>query len=151
VLGTIEGEDGFGHLWEAVDTLAPAGSRVEYARALAALGRQLRATGLPDEARDHLIEALEIGEITGADGLARELRAELVEIGVEPGDAAPTGLRALTETERRVAALAAEGRTEREIAEALYVTPNAVDMQLGDVFRKLGISSREELAPALVD
>jgi DNA-binding SARP family transcriptional activator/DNA-binding CsgD family transcriptional regulator len=151
VLGTIEGEEGFGHLWESVDVLAPAGSRTEFARALAALGRQLVRTGLPDEAREHLLEALEIAEITGAGGLARELRAELVEIGVEPDAAAPTGVRALTETERRVAALAAEGRSQREIAEALYVTPNAVDVQLGDVFRKLGIESPEELAPALAD
>ncbi len=149
VLGAIEGEDGFGHLWEAVDVLALGGSRLEYARALAALGRQLRATGLPEEARDHLLEALEVSEIVGADGLAGELRVELVEIGVEPGVAAPTGVRALTEAERRVAALAAEGRTQREIAEALYVTPHTVDLQLGDVYRKLGISSSEELAPAL--
>ena len=68
---------------------------------------------------------------------------------MEPGVAAPTGVRALTETERRVAALAAEGRTQREIAEALYVTPNTVDLQLGDVYSKLGISSTDELAPAL--
>jgi DNA-binding CsgD family transcriptional regulator len=124
---------------------------VEFARALAALGRQLVLTGLPGEARDHLIEALEIAEITGADGLARELRSELVAIGVEPDAAAPTGLKALTETERRVAAMAAEGRTQREIAEALYVTPNAVDVQLGDVYRKLGIDDPNELAPALAD
>jgi DNA-binding CsgD family transcriptional regulator len=102
-----------------------------------------------DEARDHLVEALEIAEIVGAGALAGDARAELVEIGVEPATAAPTGVRALTETERRVASLAAEGQTEREIAQALFVTPNAIDVQLGDVFRKLGISSRDELVPAL--
>jgi DNA-binding SARP family transcriptional activator/DNA-binding CsgD family transcriptional regulator len=149
VLGQIEREDGFAHLWEAVDVLAAGGSRLEYAKALAALGRQLRRTGLPDEARDHLTDALEMAEILGAGGLAADVREELVEIGVEPSFEAPSGIRALTETERRVAALAAEGRSEREIAQALFVTPNAIDLQLGDVYRKLGISSREELPPAL--
>jgi DNA-binding CsgD family transcriptional regulator len=48
-----------------------------------------------------------------------------------------------------VAALAAEGHSERDIAQAMFVTPNAVDFQLGDVYRKLGVSSRDELALAL--
>jgi DNA-binding CsgD family transcriptional regulator len=149
VLGEIEREDGFAHLWEAVDVLAAGGSRLEYAKALIALGRQLRRTGLPEEARDHLTEALEMAEILGAEGLAASVREDLIEIGVEPSFEAPSGVRSLTQTERRVAALAAEGRSGREIAEALFVTPNAIDLQLGDVYRKLGISSREELAPAL--
>ncbi|MEA2450027.1 MAG: hypothetical protein QOG63_1959, partial [Thermoleophilaceae bacterium] len=149
VLGSIEREDGFANLWEAVDVLAMGGSRVEYAYALWALGRQLRRTGLPDEARGHLVEALEVAEIVGAGAVAGLVREEMVEIGVEPTFEAPTGVRALTETERRLAAMAAEGRSEREIAQAMFVTPNAIDVQLGGVYRKLGISSREELAPAL--
>jgi DNA-binding CsgD family transcriptional regulator len=68
---------------------------------------------------------------------------------VEPSVEAPSGIRALTDTQRRVAALAAEGHSEREIAQAMFVTPNAVDFQLGDVYRKLGVSSRDELALAL--
>jgi DNA-binding SARP family transcriptional activator/DNA-binding CsgD family transcriptional regulator len=149
VLGSIEREDGFAHLWEAVDVLAMGGSRIEYAYALWALGRQLRRTALPEEAREHLAEALEVAEIVGAGAVAALVREEMVEIGVEPTFEAPTGIRALTETERRLAALAAEGRSEREIAQAMFVTPNAIDVQLGGVFRKLGISSRAELAPVL--
>jgi DNA-binding SARP family transcriptional activator/DNA-binding CsgD family transcriptional regulator len=149
VLGSIEREDGFAHLWEAVDILAMGGSRIEYAYALWALGRQLRRTGLPEEARGHLAEALEVAEIVGAGAVAALVREEMTEIGVEPTFEAPTGVRALTETERRLAALAAEGRSEREIAQAMFVTPNAIDVQLGGVLRKLGISTREELAPAL--
>jgi DNA-binding NarL/FixJ family response regulator len=61
---------------------------------------------------------------------------------------APSGLRALTDTQRRVPALA-EGHSEREIAQALFVTPTAVDFELGDVYRKLGEGSRDELALVL--
>ena len=149
VLGSIQGDEGFAQLWEAVDVLASGASRLEYGKALAALGHQLRSTGLPQEAAEHLGEALEIAEILGAAGLAARVRAELLEAGIEPSVQAPSGLRALSETERRVAALAAEGQSAHEIAQALYVTPNAIDNQLGDVFRKLGISSPDELAPVL--
>ncbi len=85
----------------------------------------------------------------GPDRCPTLARAELLESGVEPSVEAPSGLRALTDTQRRVAVLAAEGRSEREIAQAMFVTPNAVDFQLGDVYRKLGVSSRDELALAL--
>lgn len=109
--------------------------------------------------RDELIEALWSGNGQPASGdallrpplsrLRKALGAELVESGVETSVEAPSGLRALTDTQRRVALLAAEGQSEREIAQAMFVTPNAVDFQLGDVYRKLGISSRDELALAL--
>jgi DNA-binding CsgD family transcriptional regulator len=149
VLGTIEGEQGFGHLWEALDVLAGTPSRLEHARALAALGAQLRRSDLMEEAHDHLTQALELAEVCGAGSVSALARAELLESGVEPSVEAPTGVMALTETQRRVAALAAEGRSEREIAQAMFVTPNAVDYQLGDVYRKLGVRSRDELAVAL--
>ncbi|MEA2423373.1 MAG: hypothetical protein QOF55_2472, partial [Thermoleophilaceae bacterium] len=149
VLGTVAGADGFAHLWEALDVLEGTPSRLEYARAQASLGAALRRSELPEEARGHLTRALELAEVCGAGSVAGFARAELVASGVEPGVEAPSGLRALTDTQRRVAALAAEGRSEREIAQAMFVTPNAVDFQLGDVYRKLGISSRDELALAL--
>jgi DNA-binding CsgD family transcriptional regulator len=76
-------------------------------------------------------------------------RAELLGAGVEPSVQAPSGVHALTDTQRRVAVLAAEGHSEREIAQAMFVTPNAVDFQLGEVYRKLGVRSRDELALAL--
>lgn len=123
--------------------------RLEGRNELAALGMQLRRSGLPEEAHDHLTRALELAEVCGAGSVAAVARAELVESGVEPSVEAPSGLRALTDTQRRVAMLAAEGQSEREIAQAMFVTPNAVDFQLGDVYRKLGISSRDELALAL--
>ena len=57
----------------------------------------------------------------------------------------------LTASERRVAELAAEGRTNPEIAQALYVTRKTVETHLGHVYRKLDISGRGELSRALAD
>ena len=63
--------------------------------------------------------------------------------------ATPRGVGALTATERRVAALAAAGRAEREIAQELFVTPRMIEVKLGSALRKLGASSQGDLAVAL--
>ena len=124
-------------------------SRLEHASAEAALGAQLRSSGLLAEAGEHLTRALELAEVCSAGSVSSFVRTELAEAGVEPSVERPSGLVTLTDTQRRVAALAASGQSEREIAQAMFVTPSAVDYQLGDVYRKLGVSSRDELAVAL--
>ena len=142
VLGTVTAEEGVEHLREAVAVLDGTPSRLELARSLAALGAA-------ESAHEHLVRALELAEICGAGSVSSVARAELEASGVEPVVEAPSGLGALTDTQRRVAELAAAGMSEREIAQAMFATPNAVDFQLGDVYRKLGVSSREELAASL--
>ena len=57
-----------------------------------------------------------------------------------------TGFDALTASERRVATLAAEGQTNRDIAQTLFVTPKTVEVHLSSTYRKLGIRSRRDLA-----
>jgi DNA-binding CsgD family transcriptional regulator len=61
-----------------------------------------------------------------------------------------SGVGSLTPSERRVAEMAAEGDTNREIAQALFVTPKTVEVHLSSAYRKLGISSRSQLPKALV-
>ena len=81
-------------------------------------------------------------------GLARVLehtRQELLLAGSRPRRTRTTGPTALTEAQREVAALAAEGLTNREIAERLFVTIKTVETHLMAVYRKLGIRSRDEL------
>jgi DNA-binding NarL/FixJ family response regulator len=56
---------------------------------------------------------------------------------------------ALTASERRVADLAADGQTNRDIAQTLYVTPKTIEVHLSNAYRKLGIASRRQLAGAL--
>ena len=67
------------------------------------------------------------------------------------GEAADSPLSLLTRTERTVASLVAQGLTNRQIAEQLFVSPRTVDAHLAHIFRKLDISSRARLAALMVD
>jgi DNA-binding CsgD family transcriptional regulator len=136
-------------LREAVDVLSGSVCRLEHAKALAALGRTIRLSRRPAEAREPLMRALEIAESCGATAFADAVRSELYAAGARPRSAATTGIGSLTASELRVAKLAAEGRTNREIAQALYVTPKTVEVHLSSTYRKLGIRSRTTLATAL--
>lgn len=150
-LGTIERQDGLGHLEEAVTVVAGSPARLEHAKALLALSRALRHAGRPAEARGPLRQALEIATICGADALSEQARSELYATGGRPRRTALTGVGSLTTSERRVVTLAAEGGTNREIGEALYVTPKTVAMHLSNAYRKLGVTSRRDLSAALAD
>ena len=85
----------------------------------------------------------------GAAPLAERARTELLIAGARPRRPQLTGLDALTTNERRVAALAAEGRSNREIAQALYVSHKTVEKHLTAAYRKLGVGTREDLPGAL--
>jgi DNA-binding CsgD family transcriptional regulator len=144
--GLLRGSgDGLGDLGEAVDALEGSLARLELAKALAALGGALRRQRQPTDAREPLRRALELADACGARGLVEEIRVELRATGVRPRAAALGGIEALTASERRVAGLAAEGATNREIAQALFVTPKTVELHLGNAYRKLGIRSRHDL------
>ena len=77
------------------------------------------------------------------------MRSELYAAGARPRTTALGGVDALTASERRVAAFAAEGQSNRDIAQALFVTQRTVETHLTHAFRKLGIASRSALAAAL--
>jgi DNA-binding CsgD family transcriptional regulator len=115
------------------------------------LGRTLLVTGQIQRrakrkalARQHLEDALGIFESLPAPTWAARARAELSRIGLRP--AAPLEL---TATEQRVAALAASGHTNRQVAAALFLSPRTVEANLARVYRKLGVSSRAELGAAM--
>ena len=127
----------------------PAGR--EAARALADLGSALRRLRRPADARDPLRRALELADASGATALAEHVRTELHASGVRPRTSALTGVESLTASERRVASLAAEGGSNRDIAQMLFVTPKTVEVHLSNAYRKLGVRSRRELAGALGD
>ncbi len=149
VLGTLEGQRGIEHLREAVEVLERSTSRYELAAALLALGAVLRRGRSPSEAREPLRPALELAERCGADALAEQVRAELYATGARPRTTALRGPASLTASERRVAELAAGDRSNREIAQALYVTPKTVELHLSNAYKKLGIRSRRELGRVL--
>ena len=149
VLGTIERDDGIDHLEEACAVLERAPARLERAKALAALGAALRRARRPTEAREPLRKALELAEICGATALVESTRSEIYATGARPRATALRGVGSLTASERRVADLAADGLSNRDIAQTLYVTPKTVEVHLSNAYRKLGIGSRRELPAAL--
>ena len=124
-------------------------ARLEHAKALADLGGALRRERRQTEARDPLRRALELADACSADALVEHVRSELYATGARPRTTALGGVEALTASERRVAAFAAEGQSNRDIAQALFVTPKTVEVHLSNAYRKLGIRSRRDLAGAL--
>lgn len=136
-------------LEEAVAVLEDSPSQLERARALADLGRAIRLAGRPRDAREPLRLALELAVHSGSNRLAAQAHGELLAAGVRPRRVAVTGVDALTPAERRVAELAAGGRSNRAIAEQLYISEKTVEGHLGKVYDKLGVRSRGQL-PALI-
>ena len=113
------------------------------ARALLALGVVMRRARQKRPAREAIESALARFEALGAVGWAERARAELGQIG---GRQRAEGL---TAAEQRVAALVADGRTNREVAAALFLAERTVASHLTRVYAKLGVRSRTELARTL--
>ena len=136
-------------LAEAISLLESGPARHELALALADLGSCLRRAGRRTEARTPLRRALDLAQRTGAAPLADRARQELLAAGARPRRTALTGPDALTSTERRVARLAADGLSNRQIAQHLFITQATVETHLRHAFGKLGITSRADLPAQL--
>lgn len=143
------GEEQISLLRQACDALAASPSRLESARAQGDLGAALRRVGRRTEAREHLALALDVAAECGARAIAVRAREELLAAGARPRRERTSGVEALTASELRVANMAAGGMTNREIAQALFVTVKAVAMHLTHVYEKLHIDGRPQLATAL--
>ncbi|MFF4230408.1 AAA family ATPase [Streptomyces sp. NPDC001820] len=152
VLGTATGgRRGLELTDRAVRLLREASVETELLPALIARGRQLNAAGERARARDSLREASERAERLGAVRLRSLAEEALREGGARPFATALTGAQALTGSERRIAALAAGGLTNAEIAELLHLARRTVETHLTSTYRKLGIRRRTELTTALDD
>ena len=116
----------------------------EVARTHVVIGQIHRRRREKCAAADALQLALDGFEKLGATSWAERTRAELSRVGLRP--AAPL---ALTETERRVAELVATGRTSRDVASALFLSPKTVEANLSRAYQKLGIRSRAELGAVM--
>jgi DNA-binding CsgD family transcriptional regulator len=146
VLGLLE--DSPEDLDKATKLLAQGPRRLEYASALEDLGVSLVATDR-DAAIDAFSRALATYVEIGAAWDARRVRRRLRELGVRRRvvqESELTGWAAITGSELAVVRLVAEGLTNREVAERLFVSPHTVNSHLRHVFAKLGINSRVELA-----
>ncbi len=151
VAGIAEGgEPGLELLEESVASLRDSPALLELAHSLAELGAALRRDGQRAAAREPLAEALDLAVRCGARGLAARAREELKATGARPRREWRTGVEALTPSELRIVRLAAEGRTNREIAHELYVTLKTVEGHLSRAYTKLGIEGRSQL-PGVVE
>ncbi|MDR6979804.1 DNA-binding CsgD family transcriptional regulator [Streptomyces sp. 3330] len=136
---------------EAVAVLRDSPAEAELVASLLAHGRQLTAAGERGRGRDHLREGAERAERLGSVRLLTYAEEALRTAGGRRTTPAHTGSGALTGSERRIAELAAEGRTNTEIAELLHVARRTVETHLTSAYRKLGIRRRGELRGVLDD
>lgn len=144
---TAEDEEaGTRALLKATEFLAESKGKLNLAEAVFELGAQLRRRGQSERAIPYLRRAVELSAKCESQPLIRlagdELRA------CEPANAEGT-VHGLTKQETRVAGMAAQGLTNRQIAEALFLTRRTVELHLSGAYRKLGITGRADLATAL--
>jgi DNA-binding CsgD family transcriptional regulator/tetratricopeptide (TPR) repeat protein len=140
------GSEGLALLRDSVAVLEKSTSRLELAKSLVDFGSALREDGQRVQAQDALKRGLDHADVCGALPLVKQFKAELRAAGFRPRRTRATGPDALTPGERRVAAIAATGSTNREIAQELFITPKTVEVHLSSVYRKLNISRRDQLA-----
>ena len=131
---------------EALAHHARAARPFERARTELAYGEYLRRARRRVDAREHLHAALDGFESLGAAIWAERARAELRASGQTTRKRDPSTRDALTPQELQIAGFVAEGLTNREVAAQLFVSPRTIDFHLRNVFRKLGITTRTELA-----
>ena len=145
----IDGADQLAALEEAVAVLDGSPARLVRAEALADLGATLRRSQRRVDARPPLREALELARRCGAGGLAKRAYDELATTGEHVRHYTPIGVESLTPSQRRVAELAASGMTNRQVAQALFLTVKTIETHLAAAYDKLGIRSRQQLSAAL--
>ncbi len=146
---TADDDERLGLLEEAVSMLEGSRARLELAHALTDLGTERSRLGRRREGRDAQRRAIQLADECGALALAERARADLQ---AGPGRRARTeltGRSALTAAEWRVCREAAEGATNRQIAQALFVTEKTVERHLSSAYQKLKIRSRFQLAAAI--
>ncbi|MEU0879690.1 LuxR C-terminal-related transcriptional regulator [Lentzea sp. NPDC005914] len=128
-------------LAEAEQLLASSPHRLLHAQSLYWLGHHLRRKGRTEAAAPHLRRAFELARQLSAHPLAKLAGDEVRDEGDQ--------VQGLTKQENRVARMAAQGLTNRQIAETLHLTRRTVELHLSSAYRKLGITGRAELVAAL--
>ncbi|MDO9353465.1 MAG: LuxR C-terminal-related transcriptional regulator, partial [Solirubrobacteraceae bacterium] len=146
----LAGDDAFESLFHhALELYAPARDPFGLARAQLAFGQRLRRVRRRVDARAQLTAALDGFERLGAQPWAEQARRELVASGETLRRGAGSDPQALTPQEAQVAELVIGGASNKAVAGALFLSPKTVETHLSRIYRKLGVSSRTQLAVAL--
>jgi class 3 adenylate cyclase/tetratricopeptide (TPR) repeat protein len=150
VAGMVEPDRGVGLalLREAVAVLDGSPARPARAKALIELGVALRAAG-ENGAEDALLDGLELARAMRASALVARAEEELLALGAPVPERPTMGFDALSASERRIAAYAAEGFTVDEIAQSLFLTPATVEDYLSRARQTLGVQTDDEFARAV--
>jgi DNA-binding NarL/FixJ family response regulator len=135
------------NLEQAATEYAGLGLAFDHARSLLSLGRARRRARKWGAARDSLERASSVFDAIGSSGWGDRARSELSRVGARK----PSARGELTPTEQRVAALATQGLSNKEIAQTLCVTVNTVEAHLSHAYAKLGIRSRAQIARAFAE
>ena len=146
---TRGGEEAIVLLRESVQVARDSPGRLELALSLVELGAAERRANRRAAARDPLEEGMALAHQCGARALQDRGLAELLAAGARPRRPPASGRDTLTPSELRIAGLAADGQTNRQIAQRLFITPKTVEAHLARAFRKLHIDSRAQLPAAL--
>jgi DNA-binding CsgD family transcriptional regulator len=136
------------HFREALSQHSRGGADFARAHTELLFGRDLRRRRRPGAAREHLRSAVETFRLLRAEPWAAQADEELRAAGA-PVPPDPAGGRELTAQQERIARLVADGATNREIAQQLFLSPRTIDHHLRNVFARLGVRSRIELARRL--
>jgi Response regulator containing a CheY-like receiver domain and an HTH DNA-binding domain len=144
-----EAEAAEGHYHEAIDRLSRTRRRPELARAHLLYGEWLRRQRRRRDARDQLRAAFAMFDAMGMEAFASRARAELRATGEWARPRRPRAPEVLTPQQEQIARLVAEHLTNREIAARLFISASTVEYHLSKIFRKLGVSSRAQLARTL--
>ena len=136
-------------LQAAEHSLAGSSMRLEHARSMVELGAALRRDGQRVAAREPLAAGMELAHRCAANALVARAHQELRAAGARPRSVVRSGVDALTASELRTARLAADGLTNREIAQHLFVTQKTIQTQLRAAYRKLDIAGRGDLLAVL--
>jgi DNA-binding CsgD family transcriptional regulator len=145
----LGGAEGLELLQEAASVTASSPARFEHARTLIALGATLRRRNDRRGAREVLREGLALARAHRAAPLIQQAEEELRLAGAHTTRGGMRDRDTLTPSEARIARMASQGMTNRDIAQALFVTTKTVETHLGHAYTKLGITSREELNAAM--
>jgi DNA-binding CsgD family transcriptional regulator len=151
VAGGVRGK---GWLEASVRVLSGTPAKLEYATSLVEFGAALRRAGQRTMAREPLSAGLDMAHRCGAERLTSRALLELQAAGARPRRIARTGLDSLTASEFRTAHLVSQGRTNSEVAQALFVSLKTVETHLSHTYAKLGLSgpgARLRLAKVLAD
>jgi DNA-binding CsgD family transcriptional regulator len=136
---------------EAVDQLRQAADPGQLARTHLLYGEWLRRQRRRRDAREQLRTAHDLFGVLGSAGFAQRARSELLATGERATSRIGDVDDQLTPQERQVARLVTEGSSNRQVAAQLFISPSTVEYHLQKVFRKVGVSSRTQLARTLLD